>query len=77
VSWDPRQLPRLWQWRMLRTGMYVTGLEPANCGLAGRASERQAGFQMLEPGASRRFGVTIRVSFGQDVEELLASASRA
>jgi hypothetical protein len=77
VSWDPRQLPRLWQWRMLRTGMYVTGLEPANCGLAGRAAERVAGFQMLEPGASRRFGVSIRVSFGQDVEALLAGASRA
>ena len=43
VSWDPRQLPRLWQWRMLRTGMYVTGLEPATCGLAGRAAERAAG----------------------------------
>lgn len=77
VTWDPRQLPRLWQWRMLRTGMYVTGLEPANCGLAGRAAERQAGFRILEPGASQRFGVTIRVSFGRDVEALIASAGRA
>jgi hypothetical protein len=57
---------------MLRTGMYVTGLEPANCGLAGRAAERQAGFQMVEPGASLRFGVSIRVSFAQDVETLVA-----
>lgn len=73
VSWDPRQLPRLWQWRMLRTGMYVTGLEPANCGLAGRAAERQAGFRMLEPGSSQRCGVTIRVSLGLEVEELLAA----
>jgi hypothetical protein len=75
VSWDPRQLPRLWQWRMLRTGMYVTGLEPANCGLAGRAAERQTGFRMLEPGASERFAVTIRVSVGSDVEALLDPAS--
>jgi hypothetical protein len=73
VSWDPRQLPRLWQWRMLRTGMYVTGLEPANCGLAGRAAERQAGFHMLEPGASQRCGVTIRVSIGREVDALVAA----
>ena len=76
VSWDPRELPRLWQWRMLRSGMYVTGLEPANCGLAGRAAEREAGtLQLLEPGASHRSGVTIRVSLGDEVAALVASGA--
>jgi hypothetical protein len=75
VTFDPRELPRLWQWRMLRTGMYVTGLEPANCGLAGRAAEREAGaLTMLEPGAVYRSGVTIRVSLGADVAALMATA---
>ena len=73
VTWDPRQLPRLWQWRMLRAGMYVTGLEPANCGLAGRAAERAAGtLQVLEPGEARRFGISVRVSIGDEVAALVA-----
>lgn len=72
VTWDPRQLPRLWQWRMLRAGMYVTGLEPANCGLAGRAAERAAGtMQVLEPGEARRFDLSIRVRLGEDVSALV------
>jgi len=77
VTWDPRQLPRLWQWRMLRSGMYVTGLEPANCGIAGRAAEREAGtLQELRPGEVRRFGVSIRVSLGRDVATLMADESQ-
>ncbi len=73
VSWDPRQLPRMWQWRMLGPGMYLTGLEPANCGLAGRAAERDAGtITELEPGESRPFGITLRVSLGSDAQALVA-----
>jgi hypothetical protein len=72
VTWDPRQLPRLWQWRMLRAGMYVTGLEPANCGVAGRAAEREAGtLQVLEPGEVRPFDLSIRVRLGDEVSALL------
>jgi hypothetical protein len=72
VTFDPRQLPRLWQWRMLRAGMYVTGLEPANCGLAGRAAERATGsVQLLEPGETRRFDLAIRVRLGDEVSALL------
>ena len=43
VTYDPRQLPHLWQWRMLAPGMYLTGLEPATCGILGRPAERGAG----------------------------------
>jgi hypothetical protein len=58
---------------MLRSGMYVTGLEPANCGLAGRAAEREAGtLHVLEPGATYRSGVSIRVTLGTDVATLMA-----
>ena len=72
VTWDPRQLPRLWQWRMLGPGMYLTGLEPANCGLMGRAAEREAGtLQELEPGESRRSGISVRVSLGDEVAALI------
>ena len=55
VSYDPRQLPHLWQWRMLAPGMYLTGLEPATCGILGRAAERERGtLAWLAPGAGRR-----------------------
>jgi hypothetical protein len=75
VSWDPRALPRMWQWRMLGPGMYLTGLEPANCELAGRAAEREAGsLQMLEPGEARRFGITISVSTGAEAQALAQRA---
>lgn len=71
VSWDPRQLPRMWQWRMLGPGMYLTGLEPANCGLAGRAAERAAGtIEELEPGEVRKSGIHIRISLGSDAQAL-------
>lgn len=78
VTWDPRQLPRLWQWRMLGPGMYLTGLEPANCGLAGRAAEREAGtLQELQPGESHRSGISIRVSLGDEVGALVSQGSMA
>ena len=65
VEYDPRQLPHLWQWRMLAPGMYLTGLEPATCGILGRALERQRGTLMrLAPGERRSFDMTIRVSLG-------------
>lgn len=71
VSWDPRALPRMWQWRMLGPGMYLTGLEPANCGLAGRAAERESGaLEILEPGERRAAGITIGVSLGAAAQEL-------
>jgi hypothetical protein len=63
----------MWQWRMLGPGMYLTGLEPANCGLAGRAAEREAGtISELQAGESRRFGLSIRVSLGAAAQELAA-----
>lgn len=78
VSWDPRQLPRMWQWRMLGPGMYLTGLEPANCGLGGRAAERDAGtLHELAPGETHRSGISIRVSVGAEAQALADEADEA
>ena len=75
VSWDPRVLPRMWQWRMLGPGMYLTGLEPATCGLDGRAAEREAGtVRMLAPGESFSAGISIRVSLGEAAQALAEQA---
>jgi hypothetical protein len=72
VRWRPEQLPHLWHWRMLAPGMYLTGLEPANCGVMGRAQERaEGGLPMLESGETRVFDVEIRVSLGSQVVEMV------
>jgi hypothetical protein len=72
VTYDPRQLPWLWQWRMLAPGMYLTGLEPANCGIMGRAEERERGtLQEVAPGETRRFDLTIRATLGAGVGDLV------
>jgi hypothetical protein len=78
VEYDPAQLPHLWQWRMLAPGMYLTGLEPATCGILGRAAERERGtIDWLAPGETRRFDVTIRAYTGAAVTQLVAAHAAA
>lgn len=75
VEYDRRRLPRLWQWRMLGEGLYLTGIEPANCGLQGRVAERASGtVDELQPGERRTFGLTIRAATGPAVERLAKGA---
>ncbi|MFO1541519.1 MAG: DUF4432 family protein [Chloroflexota bacterium] len=72
VSWSRRQLPRLWQWRNLAAGLYVTGIEPANCLLQGRAAARAAGeIPMIDPGETKEFGVRFRAGVGPAALALL------
>lgn len=67
VSVDQRQMPRLWQWRNMAPGMYLTGIEPANCGVRGRDVERSEGLvQELPPGSSSEFGFVVEAATGRD-----------
>jgi hypothetical protein len=60
---------------MLGPGMYLTGLEPANCGLSGRAAEREAGGLVeLEPEGVYRSGIGIHVTLGPAARTLADSA---
>ncbi len=43
VCWRKRELPWLWQWKMMGERDYVMGLEPCNCGPGGRRSARESG----------------------------------
>jgi hypothetical protein len=71
VDFHRAQLPRLWQWRMLAQGIYVTGIEPANCGLLGRVAEREAGaVTELAPGKRQAFDLTLRAAVGAAVKAL-------
>lgn len=71
VDFRRAQLPRLWQWRMLAQGIYVTGIEPANCGLFGRVAEREGGaVSKLAPGELRAFDLTLRAAVGASAQAL-------
>jgi uncharacterized protein DUF4432 len=62
IKQRPGELPWLWQWKQLRYGAYVGGVEPANCFGRGRADDRQRGtLQFLEPGEQRKHALEIGV----------------
>jgi hypothetical protein len=54
------EYPILVEWKMVGEGLYVLGLEPSNCHVAGRAQERAGGtLQMLAPQEERTFKLEI------------------
>lgn len=62
VSWDCLTMPRLHQWVHPRAGVYVLGIEPANCSVLGRAADRATGrLPYLEAGESRTSSLRISV----------------
>lgn len=78
VQYDRRQLPRFWHWRNLGLGTYLTGLEPANCGVTGRHDELDlpGAVDIIEPGEQRHFDLVVLAATGPDVE-LLSSRCRS
>ncbi len=62
VRYHKTQFPNFVQWKMCGEGTYVMGLEPSNCGVEGRAKERERGtLQFIEPGGRRHYEVEIGV----------------
>jgi hypothetical protein len=63
VRFRPAELPALFQWKMLGSGTYVLGLEPANCpAIEGRATARERGqLPILSPGESRSYTLEFEV----------------
>ncbi len=54
------EYPVFVEWKMMGEGLYVIGLEPANCHVEGRTKERQRGtLVMLEPGEIRTYRLEI------------------
>ncbi len=55
-AWDTRSAPYLTQWKNLRRGIYVCGIEPGNCVPEGQNAARLDGrLAMLGPGESQTF----------------------
>ena len=60
LRYPKSQYPIFVQWKMLGEGLYVAGLEPANCHVGGRAVERDRGtLQMIEPQTTRQFNIEV------------------
>ena len=54
------EYPIFVEWKMMGEGLYVVGLEPANCHVEGRIRERDRGtLPMLAPGETRHYGLEI------------------
>lgn len=69
VSWGADELPRAFTWQRRWPGAYVVAVEPANCGVGGRAADRDEGrAPILEPGRRRHTWVRIELS-GADARE--------
>ncbi|MBM3495802.1 MAG: DUF4432 family protein, partial [Armatimonadetes bacterium] len=67
LRYRPDQLPHLVQWKMMRSGTYVIGLEPANARVMGRSVERAEGrLQHLEPSETRRYRLEIAIVEGAE-----------
>ena len=63
LLWSAETLPRCVQWRMPAAGVYVLGVEPANCHVEGRAAERKRGTLLtLEPGESVVYELELRIT---------------
>ena len=67
IHFNKSQLSRFTQWKQMGEGEYVSGLEPCNCQVGGRADARQNDtLEYLEPGETKRFDLTIEIVDGAD-----------
>ncbi len=66
-TYSPSELPRFIEWKMMGSGTYVVGMEPANCMVMGRPHDRAEGtLQFLAPGEKREYHLEIGVLAGPD-----------
>ena len=65
IRYNTRQLPRLIQWKSMKSGDYVLGIEPSNCLVEGRVKERERGtLESIPPMAERVFDLEFGVLEG-------------
>jgi len=66
LIYDINELPNFVEWKMMGEGEYVVGMEPANCGVEGRAKDREREIlQFLKPGEVREFKLEVGVLTGR------------
>ena len=61
------EIPLVNQWQHFHRGAYVTGVEPGNVSMLGRAWNRREGYlSYIQPGETRTFHLEIGVLDGVD-----------
>ena len=72
------QLSNFVQWKMMGEGEYVAGMEPSNCGVEGRAKEKQKNaLSMLQAGEMKKFWLEVGVLRGKSqIEEFEAEINK-
>jgi hypothetical protein len=77
LRYEADTLPQFVQWKMTGENHFVLGLEPSNCRTLGRVAERDRGtLQMLQPGESKTFRLTLEVLDGSEKVKDAISATR-
>lgn len=67
IAWDAQAMPYLTQWKNVRQGIYVCGVEPGNCIPEGRnAAQTKGRLVTLSPGETHVFRVTITALAGAE-----------
>ena len=62
LIYDPEALPFFTQWKCMKSGEYVLGLEPGTCHVMGRAQAKKDGsLRYLQPGKTKRVKIEVRV----------------
>jgi hypothetical protein len=67
ITYSKEELPYLSQWKCMRSGEYVLGLEPGNCDVGGRASARSDGrLKFIQPGEVKFNRIVVDVISGEN-----------
>jgi len=68
ISFSKKDYPRFTNWHHFGpNGQFVMGIEPANCGVEGRAKDRNRGWlKFLKPGETKSYRCTIEVLEGKE-----------
>lgn len=68
ISFTKKDFPRFVNWQHFGPGgQFVMGIEPANCGVEGRARDRDRGWlQVLKPGEKKNYRCVLEVLEGND-----------
>lgn len=74
LTFDAETLPYFTQWKLMDVKDYVLGLEPANCHVMGRdVMRREGALQLVEPGDTATFGLTITIAENGEAWESLCN----
>lgn len=75
IRFDSSALPYLCEWKLMKSGEYVLGIEPGNVPVAPRAALREQNLlPILAPGETRSAGVNIEIVEGHDAVQARVDA---